>query len=71
MLDLLCFTFLIASALSAPQIQPHSLAKECTEDVCKLPDCRCADISIPGGLTPEETPQVSTNIQIARHNIKK
>lgn len=36
----------------------------CDPKVCVLPGCRCSGTDIPGGLTREETPQVSSNIVI-------
>lgn len=32
-------------------------APSCSEDNCKPPNCRCSSTEIPGGLTPEQTPQ--------------
>ncbi|CAH0697353.1 unnamed protein product [Spodoptera exigua] len=36
------------------------LAKECNEELCKLPNCRCSSTDIPGGLLPRDTPQFIT-----------
>lgn len=33
-------------------------AKPCSPDVCKLPDCRCSGIDIPGNLPKEKVPQM-------------
>ena len=33
-------------------------AKECIPSECKLPACRCAGEDIPGGLSPDQTPQI-------------
>lgn len=32
---------------------------QCNADNCKAPDCHCASLDIPGGLSAEETPMVS------------
>lgn len=41
-----------------PDIEELPLAEECDKELCKLPDCRCSSIEIPGGLLPRDTPQV-------------
>lgn len=49
---------LCVAAVSA-QVEP---APECTDaerEKCTLPNCRCSGVDIPGGLQPEETPQVT------------
>lgn len=33
-------------------------AEPCNENICKLPECRCSSVDIPGGLAPRDTPQV-------------
>ena len=33
-------------------------AQPCVESQCKLPDCRCAETDIPGGLSTSDTPQI-------------
>lgn len=33
-------------------------AELCDHDKCELPNCRCADTNIPGGLEAEDTPQI-------------
>ena len=33
-------------------------AQPCSPDVCKLPDCRCSGIGIPGNLPREKVPQM-------------
>ncbi len=35
-------------------------AQSCDKSKCKLPNCRCASTSIPGGLPANETPQIIT-----------
>ena len=35
-------------------------ALPCNPALCRLPDCRCASVSIPGGLQRSETPQIVT-----------
>jgi hypothetical protein len=37
---------------------PNTPATKCKRDVCLLPDCNCGGKEIPGGLRPEETPQI-------------
>jgi len=41
-------------------MEAYSLADPCDAEKCKLPDCRCASTDIPGGLSPEKTPQIVT-----------
>ena len=33
-------------------------AKPCSSDICKLPDCRCSGIDIPGSLPKNKVPQM-------------
>ena len=33
-------------------------AKPCSPDICKLPDCRCSGIDIPGNLPSDKVPQM-------------
>ncbi|KAL0860476.1 hypothetical protein ABMA27_009857 [Loxostege sticticalis] len=33
------------------------LAEECDPETCRLPECRCSSTSIPGNLSPRNTPQ--------------
>ena len=33
-------------------------AKPCSPDICKLPDCRCSGVDIPGNLPKEKVPQM-------------
>ena len=35
-------------------------ALPCSPAFCRLPDCRCADFTIPGRLAPSQTPQIVT-----------
>lgn len=48
----LCLT--IALALADGELQ---LAEECDVEACQLPDCRCSNVEIPGGLEARDTPQ--------------
>ena len=50
LLPLMCF---LALAVGDP-------ALPCNPALCRLPDCRCASVSIPGGLQRSETPQIVT-----------
>lgn len=56
LLGLILSSFLITqiSVKSSQAVNPCDPAK------CKLPDCRCASTEIPGGLSPEQTPQILT-----------
>ncbi|CAH2058119.1 unnamed protein product, partial [Iphiclides podalirius] len=51
----LCILLSILAVVVA--INELPLAKECDENACKLPNCRCSLTSIPGGLEPRNTPQ--------------
>ncbi|OQV16218.1 hypothetical protein BV898_09702 [Hypsibius exemplaris] len=42
---------------SKPELQACP-ALPCSSDTCKGPNCRCGSSDIPGGLDPEETPQM-------------
>eukprot|EP00731_Ephydatia_muelleri_P022731 Em0015g314a len=48
---LLLITTSLAAVISNP-------AQPCVPDQCELPDCRCAGVDIPGGLTPSNIPQI-------------
>ncbi|XP_046425141.1 uncharacterized protein LOC124182233 isoform X2 [Neodiprion fabricii] len=41
-----------------PTPQVDKPAAKCRKDVCLLPDCNCGGPDIPGGLLPEEIPQL-------------
>ena len=43
------------AAVSRRRLEP---AKPCSPDICKLPDCRCSGIDIPGILPREKVPQM-------------
>ncbi|XP_053620303.1 chitin deacetylase 8-like [Plodia interpunctella] len=44
-----CFLFALAVA--------QELAEPCDEEACQLPNCRCSNTNIPGGLAARDTPQ--------------
>ena len=48
---LLLITTSLAAVISNP-------AQPCVPGQCKPPNCRCAGVDIPGGLTPSKTPQI-------------
>ncbi|XP_034825962.1 chitin deacetylase 8-like [Maniola hyperantus] len=46
---------ILAFAHGEPDELP--LAEPCDETACQLPECRCSEVDIPGGLQPRDTPQ--------------
>ena len=58
----MCFPLLLSSLLLLLPLPPVGAtpAKPCVEADCKLPNCRCASTDIPGGLPPNQTPQIVT-----------
>nr|WJN23032.1 chitin deacetylase 5a [Antheraea pernyi] len=52
-----CVTLVLAVFLAAAIADELPLAEPCDEETCKLPDCRCSNTDIPGGLAPRDTPQ--------------
>ena len=45
---------LLLSTIGRANIQ----ATKCDPSVCKLPDCFCSGVAVPGGIAPSETPQI-------------
>ena len=43
---------------AAAKVRGLGPAKPCSPDVCKLPDCRCSGVDIPGNLPREKVPQM-------------
>ena len=54
------FLALIVAAVSGSVLPGtrEKAAPYCDVTQCALPDCLCSSLEIPGGLLPEETPQV-------------
>ena len=52
---LLCVSGTTGAAVKRRSLGP---AQPCSPDVCKLPDCRCSGIDIPGNLQREKVPQM-------------
>ncbi len=57
---LLAFTTLAFAKPITDKQHLYEPAKPCDQVQCKLPSCRCASTSIPGGLPASETPQIIT-----------
>ncbi|KAF2368701.1 NodB domain [Trinorchestia longiramus] len=41
-----------------PQPTYNTLATKCDRKVCKLPDCNCGGKEVPGGIAPQDVPQM-------------
>lgn len=41
---------------------------KCDDSNCKPPECLCASDSAPGGLAPDEVPQVPASAAVRRHD---
>ena len=58
------FFLALHGAAARPRPRPSATrpvggpAQPCVADQCKLPSCRCASTAIPGGLAPQDTPQI-------------
>ncbi len=59
MVSFLMIVLLAVASLTATE-GAYDPAQQCDQSKCKLPDCRCASTSIPGGLPASETPQIIT-----------
>jgi hypothetical protein len=52
------FVLVVSAAGSVLPGNREKAASYCDVTKCKLPDCLCSSLEIPGGLSPAETPQV-------------
>ncbi|XP_050356582.1 chitin deacetylase 8-like [Nymphalis io] len=48
---------LVLAAFAYTKGEELVLAEPCDPEACKLPDCRCSSVNIPGNLEPRDTPQ--------------